>query len=186
MLVCFRNQQRIAVLDWDAGEIVWAWGRGRISGPHDAQVLASGNILLFDNGLGRGWSRGVEMDPSTGDIVWEWRADPPEAFFTMSKGSIERLPNGNTLMAESDRGRAIEVTPAGEVVWEYECPYETGPGERAVIVRVRHFPHADDRRDGARSRPGPLGLDATYSSSASGSTDRRGRSRSPIAPLRSS
>jgi hypothetical protein len=37
-------------------------------------------------------------------------------------GSLERLPNGNTLIGETNRGRIIEVTRDGEVVWEYVTP----------------------------------------------------------------
>ncbi len=136
VLISFRHQDRVAIFDASRNVIVWAWGQNEIRGPHDAQLLPGGTILLFDNGLGRGWSRAIEVDPRTDEIVWEWRADPPEAFYTPTKGSVQRLPNGNTLLAESDRGRAIEIAPDGEVVWEWVCPHRTGPGERATIVRM--------------------------------------------------
>ncbi|HEX9698530.1 MAG TPA: hypothetical protein VGD06_03635 [Acidobacteriota bacterium] len=32
------------------------------------------------------------------------------------------MPNGNTLITETDRGRAIEVDAAGEIVWELVNP----------------------------------------------------------------
>ena len=38
-------------------------------------------------------------------------------------GSSARLSNGNTLITESLRGRAFEVTPEGEVVWRWVSPY---------------------------------------------------------------
>jgi hypothetical protein len=116
--------------------VVWSWGRGQISGPHDAQVLENGHILLFDNGLSRGWSRAIEIDPLTGQIVWEYHGRPPESFFTVGRGSAQRLPNGNTLLAESDRGRALETTAGGQIVWEFICPYRSNQGERAAIVRM--------------------------------------------------
>ena len=54
--------------------------------------------------------------------------------------SAERLPNGNTLITESDKGRAFEVTHAGEVVWEFWNPVILD-GKRARIYRlVRHTP----------------------------------------------
>ena len=140
ILVCFRHQERVAIFNWSQDRVVWAWGQGEIKGPHDAQVLTSGNILLFDNGLGRGYSRALELDPVAEKIVWEYKADPPTDFYTASKGSVQRLPNGNTLLAESDKGRAIEVTPEGEVVWEFICPHQTAPGERAAITRIKRFP----------------------------------------------
>ncbi len=143
ILVSFRHQNRIAVFNWPANEVVWSWGRDELAGPHDAQVLEGGNILVFDNGLGRGWSRVVEVDPLAGRIVWEYRATPPESFFTASKGSAQRLPNGNTLIAESDKGRAFEIDPAGETVWEYVCPHRLGDGaQRAAIGRMVWHPAA--------------------------------------------
>jgi hypothetical protein len=136
VLVCFRNQNRVAIFDVERSTVVWAWGEHDLDGPHDAQLMPDGNVLLFDNGLARGYSRALEIDPRTNEIVWEWHADPPESFHTPSKGSVQRLPNGNVLLAESDAGRAIEVAPDGEIVWEWYCPYFVAPGRRATIVRM--------------------------------------------------
>jgi len=143
ILVCFRHQDRVAIFDWNRNTVVWSWGQGQISGPHDAQVLENGHILLFDNGLSRGWSRAVEIDPLTEQIVWEYRGHPPESFFTVGRGSAQRLPNGNTLLAESDSGRALEVTADGRIVWEFICPYGSERGERAALVRI--IWHSRDR-----------------------------------------
>jgi len=139
VLVCSRHQSCIAVVNWDEGRLVWAWGADRLLGPHDAQLLENGNILVFDNGMGRGWSRVIELDPISGKIVWEYRAAEPADFYTLSKGSSQRLPNGNTLIANSDNGEAFEVTPAGEIVWLFRNPHLDALGRRAAIVRaVRH------------------------------------------------
>jgi outer membrane protein assembly factor BamB len=137
VLLCFRHQDRVAILDAARDTFVWAWGEGELSGPHDAQILPDGDILVFDNGLAVGRSRAVEVDPRTDRIVWQWQADPPESFYTPSKGSVQRLPNGNTLLAESDSGRAVEGAPDGTIVWEWLCPHRTAPGRRATIVRMR-------------------------------------------------
>ncbi|MCK4341226.1 MAG: aryl-sulfate sulfotransferase [Phycisphaerae bacterium] len=140
ILVCFRHQDRIAVFNWERNEILWAWGEGELLGPHDAQVLDDGRILVFDNGLGRDYSRVVELDPLTEKIVWQYKAQTPSDFYTKSKGSAQRLPNGHTLIAESDEGRAFEVTPDGEVVWEFICPHLVGENKRAAIVRMIRYP----------------------------------------------
>ncbi|MGQ0720716.1 MAG: arylsulfotransferase family protein [Candidatus Eiseniibacteriota bacterium] len=135
--VTFRHQDRIALFDVDRREVVWAWGRDILDGAHDAQLLASGRVLLFDNGLVRGWSRAVEVNPAVPAVTWEWRAEPPPGFYSASKGSVQRLPNGNTLLAESDAGRAVEITPRGEIVWELLSPYRTPEGGRAAFGKVR-------------------------------------------------
>ncbi len=142
LLICFRHQDRIAVIDLPGWTAAWSWGRGVLSGPHDAQWLKNGHLLVFDNGMARGWSRVLELDPETGGIVWEYGDPDRHKFFTLSKGSAQRLPNGDTLIAESDNGRAFEVTAAGETVWEYATPYTDPEGRRAALVRVRRIPPA--------------------------------------------
>jgi Arylsulfotransferase (ASST) len=140
VLVTMRHQDTVAILDWDAGRVVWAWGQGRIRGPHDASLLADGHILLFDNRLGEGWSRVIEIDPLSREVVWEWHASKPTDFYSASRGSAQRLSNGNTLIAESDRGHAFEVTPAGDVVWDFWNPNRDERGRPATIVRMIRYP----------------------------------------------
>jgi hypothetical protein len=140
VLVSMRHQDTIAIFDWDAGEVVWAWGQGLVRGPHDASLLENGNILLFDNRLGEGWSRVVELDPIARREVWEWRAPVPTDFYTRSRGSAQRLPDGNTLIAESDRGHAFEVTPEGDVVWDFWNPNRDADGRPATIIRMDRYP----------------------------------------------
>lgn len=136
VVVTIRHQDTVAIVDWDAKRVVWAWGQGELSGPHDAVVLPSGNVLVFDNGLGRGWSRVVEMDPKARRIVWEYRAPDPKSFYTQTRGANQRLANGNTLIAQSDSGRAFEVTPDGTIVWEFLNP-NLSEGRRGGLVRMR-------------------------------------------------
>jgi hypothetical protein len=136
LLVSMRHQNRVAIFDLNAREAVWSWGEGELLGPHDATILPGGNLLVFDNGLGRGWSRVLELDPLTKRIVWSYQADPPETFYTASRGACQRLANGNTLITESDRGRAFEVTPEGEIVWEFRNPHLSKEGRRATMVRL--------------------------------------------------
>ena len=45
---------------------------------------------------------------------------------TCGCGTVARLPNGNTLLAATEAGRAIEATPGHEVVWEFRTPHRTG------------------------------------------------------------
>lgn len=141
VIVTFRHLDAVMIFDWDRAELVWAWGPGEIFGPHDATVLSDGHILIFDNGLGRNprWSRVIELDPLSRRIVWEYRAPEPTDFYTPSRGSAQRLSNGNTLIAESDAGRAFEVTPSGSIVWEYLNPNFDSRGNRATIIRMDRY-----------------------------------------------
>ncbi|MCD6600201.1 MAG: aryl-sulfate sulfotransferase, partial [Dehalococcoidia bacterium] len=74
----------------------------------------------------------VEVNPSTNEIVWEYKSDPPSDFYSAIMGGCQRLPNGNTLICEALMGRVFEVTYEGEMVWEYILPFYCfgdSPGE---------------------------------------------------------
>lgn len=132
LLVCFRNVNQIAVLDRDTKQVLWAWGEGHLEWPHHPTMLPNGNILIFDNGSRRKYSRVIELNPITGTIDWEYTGDPPSTFYSYGKGSAQRFVNGNTLICEGDRGRVFEVTPQGEIVWEWLNP--TLKGKRRVQI----------------------------------------------------
>lgn len=147
LLTCWRNLDTVAVVDPRGPDrkprLRWFWGPGEIEWPHHPTLVEGGNLLIFDNGTFRGWSRVIELDPVSGEIVWEYRGDPPESFFTSSRGSAQRLPNGNTLITDSMSGRVFEVTPGGEIVWEFVEPRtrERWRGtERATIYRMTRLP----------------------------------------------
>ena len=139
VLFCSRHQNRVAIVNMRTRGLLWAWGEDELSGPHDATLLPSGNILMLDNGLKQGRSRAVEMNPLTGEIVWEFEAPNPGDFFTPGKGSAQRLANGNTLIGNADSGEVFEVTSEGDVVWRYLAPERDAKGRRATIVRARRF-----------------------------------------------
>ena len=53
------------------------------------------------------------------------------------------MPNGNTLITDSMTGRAFEVTPEGETVWEYfdsRIRRRNFRVERATIYRMMRIP----------------------------------------------
>jgi hypothetical protein len=136
LLVTLRGQDAIAIIDWPKKKVVWSWGQGVLSGPHDAQVLSNGHILVFDNGRVRGRSRIVEVDPVRNEIVWEYGGHP---FYSPSRGSAQRLPNGNTLVSVSDDATAFEVTPSGELVWQLRNPATGAGGKPVAFARIRRF-----------------------------------------------
>ena len=138
ILTCFRNVNQIAVLDQDMKQVLWAWGEGELEWPHNPTMLANGNILVFDNGVERGYSRLIEVNPLTGSIEWQYVADPPTGFFSRTRGSCQRFPNGNTLVCESNNGRAFEITREGRIVWEWRNP-DTVDGRRSQIYRMERI-----------------------------------------------
>ena len=142
VLVTLRKQDTIAVFDFEKGTLVWAWGQGELLRPHDATVLSNGNILVFDNRTGEGASRIVELDPVAREIVWEYPRGAGPEFYSDTRGTVQRFPNGNTLIGESSRGRAFEVTPEGEVVWEYRTSYRNEEN-RPAALRIERYPSSE-------------------------------------------
>jgi hypothetical protein len=141
VLLTVRHQDLVVLLDWASREIIWSWGRGILVGPHDAQVLENGHVLIFDNeGLGDA-SRILEVDPESDEIVWSYVAPTPQDFHSNSRGTVQRLPGGTTLIGESNRGRAFEVTPEGEIVWEYRTPHRDSK-QRPAALRIERYSKA--------------------------------------------
>jgi hypothetical protein len=127
-----------------------------------------GNILVFDNGGWAGYgapnpgsptgaknalrdySRVLEFDPVSLKIIWQYT--PAEAglvhptdsnrFYSPFISSAQRLPNGNTLIAEGSGGRIIEVTADHRIVWEYISPYWGRHFKMNMVYRAYRVPYA--------------------------------------------
>lgn len=145
---------------------------GQIIGQHHAHMIprglpGEGNILIFDNGgwagygapnpsaptgvdnVRRDYSRVLEFDPVTLDIVWQYT--PAEAGFSIPQNafwfysgfvsSAQRLPNGNTLITEGAAGRIFEVTADHEIVWEYVSPYFDKRFSMNLVYRAYRVPY---------------------------------------------
>ncbi|MBD3366944.1 MAG: hypothetical protein GF405_02070 [Candidatus Eisenbacteria bacterium] len=146
VLISIRRLDCIAVLDIEAEEIVWM-DMGLWLKQHQPTVMDDGTILVFDNVGHGGASRVFQYDPVTTEITWSYAADPPGSFYTKAGGACHRLPNGNTLITESDNGRAFEVTPSGEIVWEYRNPERAGKQDEliATLFDVSRIPESFTR-----------------------------------------
>jgi hypothetical protein len=142
---------------------------GATVGLHHAHMIpkglpGEGNILIFDNGgfagfgapnptspsgmnnARREYSRVIELDPIAMKIVWEYDANKAGSrdlakFFSDYVSSAQRLPNGNTLIAEGAFGRLFEVTPEYETVWEYISPYYQETENFNMVYRAYRVPY---------------------------------------------
>lgn len=115
----------ILIMDPSAGLVVWS-----MAGPwhrqHQPTVLENGNMLLFDNRGFGGKSKVIEFDPFSQEIAWDYRHSKELPFSSLSCGSNQRLSNGNTLIVETDSGRAFEVDRSRKIVWEFFTPNRAG------------------------------------------------------------
>ncbi len=151
ILVDSREFGEFYIIDHKTGEIVYRWGNPNaygggdpptfttsgnqiLYGPHDAHWIkeslpGAGNILIYNNGWARppvNYSSVVEMDPKTGEIIWEYKSKSENSFYSHHISGAQRLPNGNTMICSGNHGHIFEVTKEGEVVWEYINPVTSG------------------------------------------------------------
>ena len=147
VMFSFRNISTVGIIDQDSGDIAWKLGYEVLGQQHDPSLLDNGNVLIYDNGSHRAGdplphSRVIEVDPSTNEIVWQYTDNPPFNFFSAYISGARRLPNGNTLITEGHFGRMFQVTPEGDVVWEYINPH-FAPNEQGYLVnavfRATHY-----------------------------------------------
>jgi len=125
LMICLRNVNLVVVVNPTTEKIVWAT-TGPWRTPHDPDPLENGNLLIFDNcwaGGSTAGSRTIEFDPRRqGEVVWQYTGQNDRPLRSDIRSCQQLLPSGNVLITESDRGRLLEVTRAGEVVWEYVHP----------------------------------------------------------------
>lgn len=141
LLVSLREIDTVAILDPAGREVLWAQ-RGPFRRQHEPSLLPDGRLMLFDNlGGAGGGSRVVAVDPATGEIETLFAGFPGRRFASAQAGVARRLANGNLLVVSSEQGVAWEVTPGGEIAWEFKSPHRAGPRRELVaalfdVVRV--------------------------------------------------
>ncbi len=133
VLLSMRVNDLVCAVDLESRSIYWAesdlWHM-----QHEPVVLPSGNMLIFDNRGTDEASTVLEFDPKTNEVKWFYRGDEDNPFYSAGIGSCQRLPNGNTLITESFFGRAFEVTPEKEIVWEYYTPHRAGVNNELIAT----------------------------------------------------
>lgn len=133
LLLSFCHLEMVAVMDPTTRSMTWSrYGDWALQ--HDPNLTDRGGLLVFDNNWRERRSRVVETDPRTGEVLWQYVGDETDPFWSRTCGAAQRLPNGNTLISESDRGRAFEVTPDGEIVWEFYNPHRAGDRQQLIAT----------------------------------------------------
>jgi outer membrane protein assembly factor BamB len=105
------EKNRLAIISED-GNIEW---EHRIDDIHDLHVLPNGQLLLQVS-----WTRIVEMNPTTGAVVWQYDAAKSNgnANRKVEVHAFQRLADDVTMIAESGPGRIIEVDRDGNLLKE--------------------------------------------------------------------
>ena len=154
------------------GDLLYRWGNPAAYGrgderarqlfeQHDARWIpegspGAGNILIFNNGLDRGYSSIEEIVPPTdangnyqltenaaygpSKPVWNYTAPNRTDFFSSEISGAQRLPNGDTLICAGVLGTFFEITPKGDTAWKY-----VNPVVRGGVLAQGEQPGVDDR-----------------------------------------
>lgn len=136
----------ILVLDREMKQIIWSlqWQENhtRQGGGHDVQVQPNGKLLVFDNRSfisKENFSTVTEVDPLSGIKKVIYKASPPFSFFTVRRGGVQRLSNGNLLVTDQTKSNlAFEVNEWGRKVWVMDKPVENPKtGEPIQYLQIR-------------------------------------------------
>jgi hypothetical protein len=141
LIFSFNTLSEVIVIHRPTGKVTWRLNADTTRSQHNPTALENGNILLFDNGNGRNYSRVIEIVPESQEIAWEYTGNPRDSFYSMNISGAQRLPNGNTLVCEGRSARFFEVTPDKYIVWEYISPFTVdhmGQKSRAVFRAHRY------------------------------------------------
>jgi hypothetical protein len=139
ILLSSRHTDEITKIDRQTGKIIWRLGGKEnqfkftndsigFSEQHSIHRTSAGTLMLFDDGDFHNppFSRAVEysMDEAAKTVtqVWQFRHSPDVVSIAM--GSVQRLPNGNTLIGwgATSSMAVTEVRPDGSVALEFQLP----------------------------------------------------------------
>jgi hypothetical protein len=133
-----RNFDMVVMVNRTSGEVAWELGGPdddvSLNQQHNPAYYESENgtptVLVADSEN----DRVVEYARRDGDWTRTWRVGNRTSMSWPR--DADRLPSGNTLVADSRGHRVFEVTPAGEVVWEVSTPW--------LVYEVERIPFGDE------------------------------------------
>jgi hypothetical protein len=135
VLISIWTLDALAIVDLEHERVRWAM-TGMWRRQHESRLLPNGHMIVFDNRGNGGHSRVLEFDPFTQELVWSYAPPRPADFHSEWCGGLERLANGNSLITETNNGRAFEVTRAGEIVWEFVNPHQIQQGGTHMVASL--------------------------------------------------
>ena len=132
LVLSFRHLNMLMVVSPGDWTVKW-YQSGPWLRQHDPDFQPDGSITVYNNNsddtkIGDVFegSNIMSLLPSAPDRKVDiiYGDEPGEEFFTNTQGKHQRFANGNLLIAEYYGGRALEVSPGGDIVWEYINRYD--------------------------------------------------------------
>lgn len=145
VILSMRHLNMLMVVDSSLRKVKWVQ-QGPFIRQHDPDFMPNGNILIFDNRDGGvemawGYTRIIELNPATGEVVWQYQGTDEAPFYTRSRGREALLPNGNVLVSEFNRGRVFEIarTNGNKIVWDWVNSPQ--PGMIGLVTQAERVPY---------------------------------------------
>jgi len=168
-MVSVRNFDQVVAVNRSTKELEWTLGED-----DDHETLYeqhNPDYLETDDGRPT-----VLVADSLNDRVVEYTREDGEwnRTWVLRGGSLseprdaDRLPNGNTLVADRRSHRILEVTPAGEVVWETYAPWQPydverlGTGDESSAPTMRDAGATGPVEVSASADPSVADIEACY------------------------
>lgn len=105
----------VAIVDpGDHNKVLW---QRKIGAVHDLHLLLPDFHILTQDG----WPHVIELDLDK-NVLWEYdgtKQNREDGIKRIEIHACQRLPNGNTLIAESGSSRLLEVDSAGKIVKQF-------------------------------------------------------------------
>jgi hypothetical protein len=123
VMISLRDINAVMVFNPDTLKIKYL-SIGKVVRQHDPDFIDGDSISIFDNNTvapesQSPQSRIVVLSTMNEQVQVIYPGSDKQPFFTAIMGKHQWLPNGNMLITESVKGRAFEIDPEGELVWEY-------------------------------------------------------------------
>jgi hypothetical protein len=141
VMVSLRNINTVFVFNQSDGKIKFL-SIGQVVRQHDPDFVDGNTISVFDNNntnvdtsdVSKNKSKIVKISAPDQTLTTYYEGTKEQPFYTNVMGKHQWLANGNLLISEPCNGRAFEINPKKEIVWEYNNI--TAPGYVGFMEEV--------------------------------------------------
>lgn len=141
LLISLRSLNLVAVLDPQTRRIKWLTNSHTLR-QHDPDWEPDGTISVFDNQMGRRFSRVVDFDPATDRYRTRVNGGPLD-FYSRIRGKHQSLRDGGILISSAEQGRLVELGRDGRISSEILIQDPRNAGSNFVFSEGILFPPDD-------------------------------------------
>lgn len=138
LVVSSRTLNLVMVVDPDTRKIKW-WRAGATERQHDPNWLPDGTIGVFNNRMGRSFSRIDAIDPKTYKVSVRFDGARND-FFSRIRGRFQQLEDGSLLITSPEQGRGFLADTNGDIRFELDNHKPGEAGKNYGITSMQWLP----------------------------------------------